>query len=352
MLGGINFMTKKIIQISIFIVMLFIFISFSESTKTNSIVDSKKPVKVGVFLYWAGDTFISEVRNSLEQIQKENPEQVEFTFFDGMRDQAIQSNDIDTSLKDSFDLLLVNLVDPNSASVVINNIKSYNVPVILFNREPFTTDAISSYRRSCYIGTDAKEAGILQGKILVDKWNSARRTIDINDDNIMQYVMLKGEPENLETIGRTRYSIIAIEDAGIKTESLAFRYCKWDRDSAKVATESLILQFGDKIEVVIANNDEMAIGAINALQEHGYNKDINSKIIPVVGVDATAEARELIKKGIMTGSVIQDPNALAKALYTCGLNLVNGKSAISDTDYKFDETGVSIRIPYQGTITN
>ena len=65
-------MTKKIIQISIFIVMLFIFISFSESTKTNSIVDSKKPVKVGVFLYWAGDTFISEVRNSLEQIQKEN----------------------------------------------------------------------------------------------------------------------------------------------------------------------------------------------------------------------------------------------------------------------------------------
>ena len=68
--------------------------------------------------------------------------------------------------------------------------------------------------------------------------------------------------------------------------------------------------------------------------------------IAVVGVDAIQEARDLINKGFMTGTVVQDAAAMAEALYITGMNLAVGKIATYGTDYKFDSTGVSIRIPY------
>ena len=87
--------------------------------------------------------------------------------------------------------------------------------------------------------------------------------------------------------------------------------------------ESLFLRYGGKIEAIISNNDAMAIGAIKALQKYGYNKGDKSKYIPVVGIDGIPEAKDLINKGIMTGTVSQDPNETAEALYTVGMNLVS-----------------------------
>ena len=111
--------------------------------------------------------------------------------------------------------------------------------------------------------------------------------------------------------------------------------------------KALLSQLGNKIEVVISNNDSMAIGAIEALQEQGYNNGDKTKIIPVVGVDAIPEAQKLIKEGIMTGSVLQDPSAMADALYAVGMNLVYNRNPLEGTDYKFDETGVAVRLPYE-----
>ena len=90
----------------------------------------------------------------------------------------------------------------------------------------------------------------------------------------------------------------------------------------------------------------MAIGAIKALQKYGFNKGDNSKYIPVVGVDALPEAQELIKQGAMTGTVVQDPRAHANAIYTIGMNLASGASPLNDTNYKFDETGIVVKLPY------
>ena len=123
--------------------------------------------------------------------------------------------------------------------------------------------------------------------------------------------------------------------------------CDWNQEVAKNTTKALFLQFGNKIEVIISNSDAMAIGAIEALQEIGYNNGDKTKTIPVVGVDAIPEAQELIKKGFMTGSVLQDPSAMAKALYTVGMNLVYNKNPLDGTEYKFDNTGVAIRLPYK-----
>jgi methyl-galactoside transport system substrate-binding protein len=319
-----------------------------ESYRNIEEINILNPVKVSVLLYRFDDEYIAAVRQSLENIQAQNQDKVEFVFYDGMGNQAVQNQTLDKVLKEGTDLLLLNLVDVEVAQSVINKIKQTNIPVILFNREPNISETpIKSYSRALFIGTDAKEAGILQGKILINEWNRNRSNIDKNGDGILQYVMLMGDRDNLEAIGRTKYSILSLQEAGIKTEELALRVANWNKESAKSATEALLFRYGDRIEAIIANNDAMAIGAIEALQNSGYNKGKISRTIPVVGVDAIKEARDFIDKGYMTGTVLQDDYKMAEALYLVGMNLVSGRKPLEGTNYEFDETGVSIRIPYE-----
>ncbi len=90
----------------------------------------------------------------------------------------------------------------------------------------------------------------------------------------------------------------------------------------------------------------MAIGAIKGIQKYGYNAGGTSKYIPVVGIDALPEAKELINQGIMTGTVAQDPREHANAIYSIGMNLVSGAPPLRGTNYKVDETGIAIQLPY------
>ena len=101
------------------------------------------------------------------------------------------------------------------------------------------------------------------------------------------------------------------------------------------------------MEAILANNDEMAIGAVEALQKYGYNLGDKKKTIVVVGIYATPEAQELIKKGFMAGSVFQDLSEIAKAIYTIGMNVYEGKEPLSGTPYKFDDTGIAVRLTYR-----
>ena len=305
-------------------------------------------MSIGVVLYNVEDKFISLVRQNLEDIQKKDAGKVEFKFFDGEGNQAIQNQVIDNIIKnEKVDILLVNLVNTQATQQVIDIAKSKNIPVIFFNREPVSINPIKAYNKSYYVGTNAKEAGELQGKILVNLWNKNRSLIDKNNDGILQYIMLQGERSSIEAQERTQYSISAINNAGIKTEQLALNISSWRRDLARDAINSLFLQYSSRIEAIIANNDEMAIGAIEALQSHGYNQGDKAKTIPVVGVDATAEAQELISKGYMTGTVIQKPSEMANAIYAIGLNIFQGNDPLYQTQYKADETGVAVRLPYK-----
>lgn len=90
----------------------------------------------------------------------------------------------------------------------------------------------------------------------------------------------------------------------------------------------------------------MAIGAVEALQKYGYNKGGKSKTIPVVGIDGMPTAKDLIKKGFMSGTVVVEPSDLAEALYSIGMNLAYGKSPLENTKYKFDETGFRVHLKY------
>lgn len=342
-----------IMMIAVMIVSVLVVFSGKTTASTAPTIEGET-IKVGVLLYRFDDAFIALVRHSLEEIQRNNEGKVEFTFYDGKNNQSVQNQTINTLLQSGdVDLLLLNLVDTgSSAQTIVNKIKEKNIPLILFNREPLDMNVVKSYNKAYFVGTTAEEAGILQGKILVNAWKKNKKSIDQNGDNIIQYVMLMGERGNIEADARTKYSILTINNAGIKTQEIALRVCDWNEDVAQNMTETLFLQHGNKIEAIIANNDAMAIGAIQALQKYGYNRGGSTKTISVVGVDAIPIAQELIKNGIMTGSVLQDADTMAQALYKIGMNLVHNRNPLEGTEYKFDETGVAVRIPYKEYIEN
>lgn len=340
--------SKNIFFIPIISILLFFFI-------TNSIVyatpepNTQSPIKAAVFLNDFNDQFIDNVKNNLEAIQMENKNKIQFTFFDGKGNQVIQNQEIYQSLNKPFNLIVLNPVsnDLNKIQEVLSKIGQNDIPLILYyGKTTPIVNFLKTYPNSVIIDTDINQSGIIQGKILADEWNSNKEILDKNKDGIMQYVLLKGPVNSPETIARTKYSIQTINDLGIKTQELSSITCNWDEECARTAIESNLLTLDGKIEAIIANNDAMAIGAVKALQKYGYNKGGNSKYIPIVGVDALPEAQALIKQGAMTGTVVQDPQAHANAIYTIGMNLSSDNPPLSGTNYKFDETGITVELPY------
>ncbi|MDR1651613.1 MAG: substrate-binding domain-containing protein, partial [Synergistaceae bacterium] len=134
---------------------------------------------------------------------------------------------------------------------------------------------------------------------------------------------------------------------GVKMDQIGQTFvCNWDTALAQQAMESALAAHEGKIELVIANNDGMAMGAIAALSNIGYNVEGGDKLIPVIGVDATDQAVDAIGKGIMSGTVKQDGEAMGNAVSEIMLNMVEGKAPLEGTGYSFDDTGISVRIPY------
>ncbi|MBD7911867.1 galactose ABC transporter substrate-binding protein [Clostridium cibarium] len=310
------------------------------------------PCKVAVIVYDINGLFICEVVNNLKNIQKETEGKVEFQFFSSNEKQDTQNKILDKILQnENFKLLLVELVDLNASQEVINKVKQHNIPIVLFSREPPNKNPIKSYYKAIFVGTVLEQAGILEGEILIDEWNKKKSIIDKNKDNIMQYIMFKGQKDNLEAIARAKYSVLTIKNSGINIMELDLAYSDWNnKEEAKKLMELLFLRFGNKIEAIISTNDTMAIGAIEILQRLGYNNGNKERTIPIVGVDAVPEARELVKKGFMTGTIIQDAHAMAEAIYITGMNLALNKNPLDGTTYKFDDSGVTIRIPYSNYV--
>jgi methyl-galactoside transport system substrate-binding protein len=254
---------KKLL--SFIIISILLLQSIKNPVYASPNISTQTPVKVGVFLNNFNDPFISDVKKNLEDIQKENENKIQFTFFDAKSNQVIQNENISQALNQYFDLFVINLVSAKISDIesTLNKIFQKNIPLIL-HLAPSTEFAnlIRPYGKAVIIGSDEEQSGTLQGKILVDTWNANKGTIDKNKDNIMQYVMLKGPVDSQSSILRTKYSIRAINDAGIKTQQLLSATCDWNQECARNTMDAAILNLYDKIEAIIANNDTMAIGAI------------------------------------------------------------------------------------------
>ncbi|OOM10464.1 galactose ABC transporter substrate-binding protein [Clostridium saccharobutylicum] len=307
------------------------------------------PIKIAVFLDNADAMYISLLKQNLESIEKENKDKVKFTFFNAKDNQSIQNESIDKAIDDSYDIFIINTISPNLKDVedTFRRIMEKNIPIIL-NPDPTKEiiDFVKPYKKFVVVGADFEQSGTMEGKILADEWNSNKELIDRNHDDILQYVILKGRIGSPLTYLRTKYSLLALNQSGIKTEEIDSNNCEWSEECAKSSIASLFLTYGNKIEAIIANNDAMAVGAVKALQQYGYNKGDKSMTIPVVGIDGMPEAKEFIQKDYMAGTVIVEPHDLAEVLYTIGINLVCNRDPLENTNYKFDDTGYTVHLNY------
>ena len=224
---------------------------------------------------------------------------------------------------------------------IIDKAKSADVPVVFINREP-PLEILNTYGKAYYVGAKAEESGTQSGQIIVDYFKSHPEA-DKNHDGKLQFVLLKGQNGHQDMILRSKYSVETIRDAGIEPVELASAIANWDKLEAMKIMNAFIMSIGpENIEAVIANNDEMALGAVEALKAQDYNKGDPSMYIPVVGVDANASALEAMDKGEMLGTVLNDADGQGSAAVKLAVSLAQGKDVSGEvTDGKY------IWVPYQ-----
>jgi len=290
----------------------------SEDTGSSDLADKK----VGVCIYQFSDNFMTLVRNEIESylvekgFSKEN-----ITIQDGANDQATQSGQIDSFIADGVDLLIINPVNSSSAATITDKVVGANIPLVYINREP---DEAEEQRWAdndwnvTYVGCDARQSGTMQGEIIADLGMDA---IDLNKNGKIDYIMIEGDPENVDAQYRTEFSVKALTDAGLEVNCLDDQVGMWDQAKGQELCANDLAKFGDDIEVVFCNNDAMALGALQAIQSAGRTV---GKDIYLVGVDALTEVVQGVIDGNFTGTVFNDHISQAHSACDAGVNYLTG----------------------------
>lgn len=339
----------------------------SVQTSQSNPQNKTEGLKADVFYYDYSDVYISTVRNEMDAMLKEMG--IEKNNWDAGGSQPSQSDQVNTAITTGSDLLIVNIVEtssPDAAQSICDAAKNANIPVIFFNRE-VDDSVVNSYDKCAFVGTNAPDAGHMQGEMIGEYLLANYDKLDLNGDGAISYVMFKGQEGNAEAEARTEFSVkdanamltkegkpeLVYYDDKASTKYLVDQNGKWSAGAANDYMNTILSAYSESnknmVELVIANNDEMAKGAISALQGAGYNNGGNSKMIPVFGVDATADARALISEGKMTASVMQDAAGMAKTITTLASNIKDGKPLMEGIKEQFtvDSDVSKVRVPYQ-----
>ena len=298
-------------------------------------------IKIGACIYRFNDAFMLRFRNAMAEESAKAGAVIEIA--DGQDDQTTQNEQIDGYISAGVDVLIVNPVDRMTSQAIIDKAKAANIPVVFINREP-TPEMLATYDKAYYVGAKAEESGTQAGELIAGYFK-AHPEADKNHDGKLQFVLLRGQNGHQDMILRSRYSVQAIRDAGIEPAEVANAIANWDKLEAMNIMNAFLMAIGaENIEAVIANNDEMALGAIEALKAQDYNKGNPEAYIPVVGVDANASALEAMKNGELLGTVLNDADNQGISAVRLALALASGKD-INATGYEV--TGKYIWIPYQ-----
>ena len=316
---------------------------------------------VAVFYYTYGDTYISSVRAALDSAL--DAAGIQYQDYDSNNSQTTQSEQVTTAIAQGATVLVVNLVDTGSDDAAKNIITQANgVPVIFFNRS-VSEEAVTSSDKCVFVGTDYEMAGHMQGEMIGNYLLENYDTLDLNGDGTISYVMFKGQEGNAEADARTKYGqedadtiltgagkpALSFYDSANSNKYLVDQAGAWSSAAATEYMQTIMSQYSEAnnnmVELVIANNDEMAIGAVTALQNAGYNKD-GSTVIPVFGVDATDAAKDAIAAGSMIGTIKQDAEGMANTIADITANFMDGKAAFDGVDSANVVGTWRVNIPY------
>ena len=322
---------------------------------TSAFAEAKDEYNVTVLVWKFDDTYGSSVRQGMlkwaETIGDELGVKINLDMQDAGDDMAKQVEQADQAVSKKPDFVIINLAEPAGGQTLVDKFTEAGIPFLFYNIPPSeeTYESVVKDSGAFFVGTLPREAGDMQGEILADLWAEDSAKLDINGDGTIQFVEFKGVANNPEAIARTQYSEETARELGVPLEMVTdVIVADWDTTKANDAMLST-WQSHPEIELVFANNDDMAIGVIAALNQSGYNTgNEGAPSIAVIGVDATDAAFEAIKAGRMTATVKQDGDAMGEANIRFMMNwLLNGTwyEGLEDM-YKLNDDGCSVYIPY------
>ena len=283
----------------------------------------EEKIHVGVTYYNQSDTFLNQLilclRERFEEMEQEGFE-ITITVRDAAGSQKTQDDQVKELLDAGCNVLCVNLVDRADPSEIIDLARENDVPIIFFNREPVAGDMMQ-WDGLYYVGADAKQSGVMQGELARDviKENSS---IDRNKDGKIQYVVLEGEPGHQDAIIRTENAVDTLKANGIELEKLECGIANWNRAQAQNRMMQMVSQYQNKIELVLANNDDMALGARDAYEKLNFTESA----LPVIfGIDGTDVGLLAVAEEKLSGTVYNDKEGQALAMAKLTVALVTGK---------------------------
>ena len=242
------------------------------------------PVKVGVSIANFDDTFLTYMMDGMKAYAKAHAADVEITFTDAKEDMAKQLDQVENFIVQKKDAIIIVPVDTSATAPMTKNIVGKGIKAVYVNRNPGNLPD-GAY----YVGSEEIVAGRLQMEYLGEKLKG-KGNVAILMGKLDNEGALKRTAGN-EEVQKNKYPDIKILD---KQTGL------WQRNEGLAKTEDWLNRFGKDLNAILANNDDMALGAIQAL------KDKKRTDIIVVGVDATPDALTSVSKGELAATVFQD----------------------------------------------
>lgn len=273
--------------------------------------EEKTSIRIGISLYRGDDTFINNIRSIIEEkakaYERESGIKVTLDIQDAKGSQNTQNNQVERFISLGCDVLCINPVDRMDTSLIIDRAMTAGVPVVFFNRQPVEED-MNRWDKLYYIGVDAKETAVLQGEMVVDLYRKEPEAVDINGDGVVSYVMLEGESSHQDSLIRTEWSVQTLKDGKVPIEKITGGIANWERSQASALMEQWLADYPDTIELVISNNDDMALGAIDALER----ADVMG--VNVIGIDGTTPGLEALESGKLLGTVSANKELYGSAI--------------------------------------
>ena len=296
--------------------------------------------RIGVALFSVDDAFISVARRALEA---EAVGKARLSVLDGQNQQSIQNDQINAMFADKAKAIIVNPVDDSVMVSLVFSAKAAGVPIVFFSKNPSSV-SINMWDKAYFVGVKSDEAEALQVEILAEYWKGGGAA-DRDQDGKLGYVLLRGDSNHAASLTSAENRKKAFDAAGIQTVKLAEAVANWTRVDAQSRMAEIIKQIGAKrIEAVLCANDEMALGAVDALKVAGYLQGKND-FLPVVGVDGTRAALDAIAEGSLLGTVRGDAESLGKAAFDLSYALAKGTDPAA-TGWTFTD-GKFVLVPYQ-----
>ena len=323
---------KKLASIIIMLTTTVMILSGCSNIKSST----TDTIRIGVSVYDIHDTFITQLMDEFNSYADMSVTVVTYNAGQSMKEQ---NNQMQEMIDGGCNVICINLVDRTEPEHIIDLALKYDIPVIFFNREPIKEDLQRS-DKFYYVGSDAMESGVMQGELAAQAILDPDSDIDTNNDGIIQYVMLQGEAGHQDAIVRSEYSVETLIKSGIQLDRKGLAIANFNRTQAQSQIEQLINQ-NTNIELILANNDDMALGAIDAYLNI-YGENARAMLPAIYGIDGTLGGLEAVKTGYMYGTVYNDKEGQAHAMYDLAIALATGQSLdelnIEDNHY--------IRLPH------